>query len=92
MKTAKEILDSHSTMDWPFGMPYSDIIDAMEEYANQSREEGSGKLPLSDYWKQRCLLAEKCLEESPCDTDITTEQIEAWNAYHNFIRLNGNNH
>jgi hypothetical protein len=43
-----------------------------------------------DYWKQRCLLAEKCLEESQCDADITSEQIKAWNAYHKFISLAGN--
>lgn len=42
-----------------------------------------------DYWKQRCLLAEKCLEESPCDPDITTDQIKAWNAYHKFISWAG---
>jgi len=43
-----------------------------------------------DYWKQRCLLAEQCLEESPCDPDITCDQIKAWNAYHNFISWAGN--
>lgn len=45
----------------------------------------------TDYWKQRCLLAEKCLEESPCDPDITSDQIKAWNAYHKFISWAGNN-
>lgn len=44
----------------------------------------------TDYWKQRCLLAEKCLEESPCDPDITSDQIKAWNAYHKFISWAGN--
>ena len=43
-----------------------------------------------DYWKHRCLLAEKCLEESPCDPDITSDQIKAWNAYHKFISWAGN--
>ena len=38
-----------------------------------------------DYWKQRCELAEKCLEESPCDPDITSDQIKAHNAYNKFI-------
>nr|WP_298658555.1 hypothetical protein [uncultured Flavobacterium sp.] len=42
-----------------------------------------------EYWKQRCLLAEKCLEESPSDPDITMGQIAAWSAYNEFIRLNG---
>lgn len=51
----------------------------------------SGSL-LSDlnYWKQRCLLAEKCLEESPCDPDITSKQIKAHNSYHKFISNYGN--
>jgi hypothetical protein len=43
-----------------------------------------------DYWKQRCLLAEKCLEESPCDPDITSDQIKAHNAYNKFISWAGN--
>ncbi len=29
------------------------------------------------YWKKRCELTEKCLDESPCDPDITSEQITA---------------
>jgi len=31
-----------------------------------------------DYWKARCVLAEKFIKESPCDPDVTTEQ---WKAY-----------
>ena len=45
-----------------------------------------------DYWKQRCELAEKCLEESPCDPDITSDQIKAHNAHHKFISNFGNDH
>lgn len=46
---------------------------------------------LSDwsYWKIRCLLAEKCLNESPRDPDITKDQIEANNAYVKFLAENG---
>jgi len=44
----------------------------------------------TDYWKQRCLLAERCLEKSPCDPDITSDQIKARNAYHKFISWAGN--
>ena len=43
-----------------------------------------------DYWKQRCELAEKCIEESPCDPDITSDQIKAHNAYNKFISNFGN--
>lgn len=37
---------------------------------------------LKDYWYNRCYHAEKAIEASPCDPDITPEQIEAhrlWN-------------
>ena len=47
-------------------------------------------LPDLDYWKQRCELAEKCIEESPCDPDITSDQIKAHNAYDKFISNYGN--
>jgi len=29
------------------------------------------------YWRQRCKAAEKYIEESPCDPDIHSRQIEA---------------
>jgi len=43
-----------------------------------------------EYWKKRCKLIETCENESPCDPDITSEQIEAWKNYHNFIKEFGN--
>jgi len=49
--------------------------------------EGGGD-DIFNYWKQRCLLAERYLEESPCDPDITIEQHKAWNAYIEFINQN----
>jgi hypothetical protein len=36
------------------------------------------------YWKTRCLLAEKYIEESPCDPDIYDEQIKAYNKWQDF--------
>lgn len=42
-----------------------------------------------NYWKERCKLAEDILEVEPCDPDITSEQIAAWNAYLTFIKENG---
>jgi hypothetical protein len=41
------------------------------------------------YWETRCKLAEKCLEESPCDPDITSNQIVAHSEYHKFLKENG---
>lgn len=44
-----------------------------------------------EYWEQRCLLAEKCLKESPCDPDVTAEQTKAWDAYRKFIKNENSN-
>ena len=77
----------------------ADDWDAIEKRVAELEAENKAlrQLPVSgsllsdvDYWKQRCLLAEKCLEETPCDPDITADQIKAWNAYHKFISWAGN--
>ena len=36
------------------------------------------------YWKTRCLLAEKYIEESPCDPDFYKEQLKAYNKWKDF--------
>lgn len=41
-----------------------------------------------DYWKTRCELAEKFIEESPCDPDILDDQIKAHNEWQSFIKEN----
>ena len=66
-------------------------MDKDKKVPTLSKTAVSGSL-LTDlnYWKQRCLLAEKCLEESPSDPDITSEQIKAHNSYHKFISHYGN--
>jgi hypothetical protein len=68
---------------------YHTLIEAMNQVLQQPLV-SSSLLSDVDYWKQRCLLAEKCLEESPCDPDITSDQRKAWNAYHMFISWAGN--
>lgn len=47
--------------------------------------------PLSDldYWKQRCLLAEAYINESPCDPDIFPAQEDAWSEYKDFVSEHG---
>lgn len=47
------------------------------------------KISPPDYWKQRCLLSEKCLEECPCDPDITQGQRDAWDNWEEFIKKYG---
>lgn len=44
-----------------------------------------------DYWQERCKLAEAIIEASPCDPDITAEQIAAWHAYHSFLKERNEN-
>jgi len=39
---------------------------------------------IRNYWKERCLAAEKYIEESPCDYDIYPKQYEA---YQNWLNL-----
>lgn len=46
----------------------------------------------ADYWSERCKHAENIWKKSPCDPDITKEQIEAHNEYHKFIKENGSKH
>lgn len=38
-----------------------------------------------DYWKRRCKAAERFIEQSPCDPDITPKQIEAHEAWQEII-------
>lgn len=40
-----------------------------------------------EYWKKRCELAEKYIEETPCDPDIYEEQIVAYNNWGEFKKL-----
>ena len=37
-----------------------------------------------EYWKKRCELAEMYIEESPCDPDITMNQLAAYSAWNHF--------
>jgi hypothetical protein len=37
-----------------------------------------------EYWKKRCELAESYIEESPCDPDITMQQLSAYSAWNHF--------
>lgn len=38
-----------------------------------------------EYWKHRCLAAEKFIEESPCDPDIYPSQMDAYNEWQKWI-------
>lgn len=38
-----------------------------------------------EYWKRRCEAAERFIEQTPCDPDITPKQIEAHEAWQEII-------
>ena len=61
-------------------------LQQLESELTQLKAENERLKADNDYWKLRCQLAEDCLEKSPCDPDITNEQIQAWNEYHTFIK------
>ena len=65
------------------------LFKAMDEQLNIPIVSGSAD---ADYWSERCKHAENIWEKNPCDPDITDEQIEAHNGYHNFIKENGSKH
>ena len=38
----------------------------------------------AEYWEKRCRAAEDFIKESPCDPDITYNQIQAHNKWQDF--------
>jgi hypothetical protein len=43
-----------------------------------------------NYWKERCLAAEKFINLSPCDPDIYPDQLIAHNEWIKFVNTNNN--
>lgn len=91
LKLIVESIDDKLTKEgYIFTARHFDVVmDGMEQLLKQC-DVSCALLSDVDYWKQRCLLAEQCLEKSPCDPDITADQIKAWNAYYKFISWAGN--
>tara|TARA_R110000796_G_scaffold195046_2_gene311522 strand:- start:2033 stop:2389 length:357 start_codon:yes stop_codon:yes gene_type:complete len=63
------------------------IREIMEE--NEKLDEQISGTAEGNYWKERCLLAEKCLKTSPCDPDITDEQMGAQSEYNEYLTMKG---
>lgn len=40
-----------------------------------------------EYWKQRCLLAEDFINESPDDPDVTENQLKAYTKWLDFKEI-----
>lgn len=69
--TKEQVLEKHCGYHYEQGTFKNMVLPAMDEYAN-IREQ---------YWKDRCLAAEDFISATPCDPDITNEQIitgEKW--------------
>jgi hypothetical protein len=54
------------------------LIDEYLEAINYSQCCKSDSEQLPNKWKERCLLAENYINETPCDPDIYQKQQEAW--------------
>lgn len=70
--TKEDLLREHDKYAWECDesehvVPYSAAEKSMDEYAKQREQ----------YWKDRCLAAEDFISATPCDPDITNEQVLA---------------
>ena len=85
-------MDKKSIDNFFNSLSKDELKERWEKY-NKYSEGGEGEktelLPDVAYWRNRCLLAEKCLYESPCDPDITGEQINAHKDYNQFLKTFG---
>lgn len=45
-------------------------------------------MDLIEYWEKRCELAEKYIDNCPCDPDVSTAHLEAYNEWCAFKKLN----
>ena len=93
IKTAKQVLLEHLGQEHLYSeIGINRLISAMEDYHSQFQQpkddievekladyenELNELARVKDYWFNRCYCAEKFIEESPCDPDITKDQIEA---------------
>jgi len=56
-------------------------LNALNEAINYTHSCKSDSELLPNKWKERCLLAENYINETPCDPDIYQEQLEAWSEW-----------
>lgn len=86
-ESMEDVLKKHEWLPGG-GWTKENMLSAMSEWASikcaeNDREIESMEMELDalakikDYWYNRCYQSEKFIEESPCDPDITKEQIEA---------------
>tara|TARA_B110000027_G_C15972327_1_gene234857 strand:+ start:125 stop:421 length:297 start_codon:yes stop_codon:yes gene_type:complete len=56
-------------------------LNALKAAINYTHSCKSDSELLPNKWKERCLLAENYINETPCDPDIYQEQLEAWSEW-----------
>lgn len=70
-KTKEEIMNSKFTMDWPMGIPFTEIYDAMQEYADQQtthltdqiKSMGEENIRISNEWAKQEIKLESLQKE-----------------------------
>lgn len=54
---------------------------AIFEIIRQYYDDADGMPFVNNYWKERCLAAEKCIDVIPCGPDINRDQFEAFDRW-----------
>ncbi len=65
-----------------------DVVNKIMQLSIDLLKRDKVNLPATEYWEQRCLLAEKLIKETPGEFDITAKQFSAYMAWVNFIQDN----
>lgn len=66
----------------------SHTLPAFDEILNNTSEDAKMNVSLQmdlNYWKRRCEAAERYINESPCDPDITPAQEAAYDAWQQIV-------
>lgn len=67
----------------------SHTLPAFDEILNNTSDDAKMNVSLQmdlNYWKRRCEAAEKYINESPCDPDITPAQEAAYDAWQEIVK------
>lgn len=86
------LTSTDSTMKWESTVKKDDFEVVGTATANVLQKcmrrlhDGHVEPTLIEYWKTRCILAEIVIEKTPCDPDVTPEQIHADAVYKQFLK------
>jgi hypothetical protein len=69
--------EEFACIEYPFARHYWVAVSAYIAAYTKVLLQLKAERERAEYWSKRCLAAENCLDKSPCDPDITKDQIEA---------------